>query len=129
MTEEGVRSPKILIVEDERLVARDFQGMLNSLGFGNSEIVGSGEEALRSVEATPPNLVFMDIKLKRDLDGIETAFRLRANYDMPIVFMSALSDSQTKSQTASINQAFFITKPLYEDEIVAVLKSTGLIPP
>jgi len=123
-----VRGPKILIVEDERLVARDFQGMLDGLGFGNSEIVCSGEEALRSVEAAPPDIVFMDIKLKRGLDGIETASRVRARYDMPIVFMSALSDSQTRSRTASIARAFFITKPLYENEIMAVLESAGLIP-
>jgi CheY-like chemotaxis protein len=122
----GATGPRILIVEDERLVARDFQGMLAGLGFGNSAIVCSGEEALRMIDEAPPDLVFMDIKLKRDMDGIETAFHVRARYDMPIVFMSAMTDLETRGRAASIGRVFYITKPLRENEIAAVLKGSGL---
>ena len=118
--------PRILIVEDERLVARDFQGMLGGLGLGNSAIASSGEEALRKIDEAPPDLIFMDIKLKRDMDGIETAFHVRAHYDMPIVFMSAMTDPETRGRAASIGRVFYISKPLREDEIAAVLKSAGL---
>ena len=124
MTEAA--GPRILIVEDERIVARDFQGMLRELGFGNSDIVCSGEEALRKVDEAPPDLIFMDIKLKRDMDGIETAFRVRARYDMPVVFMSAMTDPETRSRAASIARVFYISKPLRESEIAAVLRSAGL---
>ncbi|MHB8054007.1 MAG: response regulator [Candidatus Aminicenantales bacterium] len=124
---EGARSPRILIVEDERLVARDFQGILACLGFGNAEIVGSGEEALLSVEADPPDILFIDIKLKPDLDGIETAVRVRAHHDMPIVFTSALSDAETRNKAASIRRVFFLSKPIAENEIMAVLTAAGLI--
>ena len=119
--------PMILIVEDERIVARDFQGMLSGLGFRNCELAGSGEEALRKVDEAPPALIFMDIKLKRDMDGIETAFRVRARYDMPVVFMSALTDAETRGRAASIGRVFYINKPLREDEIAAVLRSAGLV--
>jgi CheY-like chemotaxis protein len=122
----GATGPKILIVEDERIVARDFQGMLGGLGFGNPAIAGSGEEALRMIDEAPPDLIFMDIKLKRDMDGIETAFRVRARYDMPIVFMSAMTDLETRSRAASIGRVFYISKPLRENEIASVLKSAGL---
>jgi two-component system, response regulator PdtaR len=122
----GTAGPRILIVEDERIVARDFQGMLKELGFGNSDLACSGEEALRKIDETPPDLVFMDIKLKRDMDGIETAFRVRARYDMPVVFMSAMTDTETRGRAASIGRVFYITKPLRENEIAAVLKSAGL---
>jgi CheY-like chemotaxis protein len=117
---------RILIVEDERLVARDFQGMLNGLGFGNSVVACSGEEALRKVDETPPDLIFMDIKLKPDMDGIETAFRIRARYDMPVVFMSAMTDPETQGRAASIGRVFYISKPLLENEIEAALKSARL---
>ena len=122
----GAAGPRILIVEDERLVARDFQGMLGELGLGNSAVAGSGEEALRKIDEAPPDLIFMDIKLKRDMDGIETAFHIRARYDMPIVFMSAMTDPETRGRAASIGRVFYITKPLRENEIAAVLKSAGL---
>jgi CheY-like chemotaxis protein len=122
----GATGPRILIVEDERIVARDFQGMLGGLGFGNSDIACSGEEALRKVDETPPAIIFMDIKLGRDMDGIETAFRVRARHDMPIVFMSAMTDLETRGRAASIGRVFYITKPLRETEIAAALKSAGL---
>ena len=122
----GTAGPRILIVEDERIVARDFQGMLQGLGFGNSDLACSGEEALRKVDETPPDLIFMDIKLKRDMDGIETAFRIRARHDMPVVFMSAMTDPETRGRAAVIGRVFYISKPLRENEIAAVLKSAGL---
>lgn len=122
----GTAGPKILIVEDERIVARDFQGMLGGLGFGNSLIAGSGEEALRMIDEALPEIIFMDIKLKGGMDGIETAFHARARYDMPIVFMSALTDAGTQSRAASIGRVFYITKPLRENEIEVVLRSAGL---
>lgn len=122
----GPADPRILIVEDERLVARDFQGMLHGLGFGNSDLACSGEEALRKVDEAPPDLIFMDIKLKRDMDGIETAFRVRARYDMPVVFMSAMTDPETRGRAAAIGRVFYISKPLRENEIAAVLNSAGL---
>ena len=86
--------PKILIVEDERIVARDFQGMLKGFGYGNTDLASSGKEALRKVDEAPPDLIFMDIKLKRDMDGIEAAFRIRARHDMPVVFMSAMTPTR-----------------------------------
>ena len=116
----------ILIVEDEGIVARDFQGMLAGLGFRDAGIAFSGEDALRKVDETPPDLIFMDIKLKRDMDGIETAFRIRARLDTPIVFMSALTDLETRSRAASIGRVYFITKPFRESEIAAVLASAGI---
>ncbi|HEX2695723.1 MAG TPA: response regulator [Acidobacteriota bacterium] len=122
----GSTGPRILIVEDERIVARDFQGRLGGLGFGNSDIAGSGKEALRKVAEAPPDLIFMDIKLKRDMDGIETAFRVRACYDIPVLFMSAMTDPETRGRAASIGRVFYISKPLREKEISEVLRSAGL---
>lgn len=122
----GEKGPKILIVEDERIVARDFQGMLRGLGYGDTDMASSGEEALRMVDEAPPDLIFMDIKLKRDMDGIEAAFRIRARYDMPVVFMSAMTDPETRNRAAAIARVFYISKPLREVEIAAVLKSAGL---
>jgi len=122
----GTTETKILIVEDERIVARDFQGMLKGLGYGNTDLASSGEEALRKVDEAPPDLIFMDIKLKRYMDGSEAGFGIRTRHDMPVVFMSAMTDPETRSRAASIPRVFYISKPLRENEIAAVLKSAGL---
>ena len=103
MTAEA--GPKILIVEDERIVARDFQGMLRGLGFGNVELASSGEEALRKADDAQPDGILMDIKLKRDMDGIEAAFRIRARHDMPVIFMSAMTDPETRSRAAALRSS------------------------
>ena len=62
---------KILVVEDEGVVALEIQNGLKSLGYGVPAIASSGEEAIKKAEETHPDLVLMDIKLKRDMDGIE----------------------------------------------------------
>ena len=113
---------KILLVEDERLVARDLQNVLQILGYGIAEIVSSGEEALRKVEEFLPDLVFMDIKLKTSMDGVTAAVSIRSRFDIPIIFTSALSDQETINRAASIRETYFLGKPLLEDEIRTIVE-------
>jgi CheY-like chemotaxis protein len=85
----------ILIVEDERIVARDIEKRLKKLGYQVIGSVASGEEALRQAQLTLPDLVLMDIQLKGQLDGIQTAEHIHTDLDIPVVFLTAYADDET----------------------------------
>src|SRR5215210_5403286 len=86
---------KILIVEDETIVAADLTEKLRRIGY---EVVGStrrGEDAVTIAAAERPTLVLMDIVLAGEMDGIEAADRIRQTSNLPIVFLTAHSDTDT----------------------------------
>ncbi len=81
-------SAKILIVEDERIVALDIKSSLENLGYTVTGIVASGEAALTKVAESRPDLVLMDINLKGDMDGVETAEQIRAHFSIPVIYLT-----------------------------------------
>ena len=85
---------QIMIVEDERLIARCMKSELESMGYAVPAIAASGEEALARFSETKPDLVLMDIVLKGGLDGIETTRRLRERSHVPVVYLSAHRDPE-----------------------------------
>ena len=87
--------PRVMVVEDERIVAFDLQQRLSELGYEVPAIAASCEEALRKAEQTKPDLILMDIRIQGDLDGIETASRLQSVCPAPIVYLSAHSEDTT----------------------------------
>ena len=89
---------KIMIVEDETLLAADLAESLRCMGYTVTSRIGSGEEALERIDAASPDLVLMDIQLGGKLDGIETAGKIRRLRDTPVVFMSAFSDESFLSR-------------------------------
>ena len=82
-------STKILIVEDERIVALSIQNKLERLGYTVTANVASAEAAIASIVPNLPHLVLMDIKLKGKIDGIEAAAQIRKNFQLPIVYLTA----------------------------------------
>lgn len=85
---------KILIVEDERIIALNIRESLESLGYAVPAIVTSGEESIKKSIQLHPDLVLMDIRLKGDMDGIEAAEKIWKNLSIPIVFVTGLSDKK-----------------------------------
>lgn len=108
---------KILIVEDEGIVARDIQNMLKRLGFARSTIAYSGREVLSRAREFRPDLVLMDIKLKGKIDGIQVAEQLRNKFDIPIVFLTAYSDHNTLQQAKISVPYGYILKPVEMREL------------
>ena len=86
---------RILIVEDERITAEDLAEVLRDLGYQVSAVVSSGEEAIREAEDNRPDLVLMDIRIKGEIDGTETARILRERFDVPVVYLTAHADRDT----------------------------------
>ena len=101
-------SLSILIVEDESIVARDIQNILNRLGYSAYSIVSRGKDAIKKAAETQPDLILMDIKLKDDMDGIETAEHIRARFCIPLIYMSALSDEDSLKRARKTEPFFFI---------------------
>jgi CheY-like chemotaxis protein len=108
---------RILIVEDEGIVACDLENQLNNLGYEVSAVVGTGALAVEKTREIRPDLVLMDIKLKGEMDGIEAAEYIREHFDCPVVFLTAFSDEETLHR-AKISKPFgYILKPFEEREL------------
>ena len=83
---------KIIIAEDEKIVAKYIANKLKKSGYEILGIVSTGQDLLKEVSDQVPDLVLMDIKLDGDMDGIETAQKLKRNYSVPVVFLTAYAD-------------------------------------
>jgi len=113
---------KILVVEDEPLAAMELQDRLESLGYVVVGVVSSGEEAIQKTAVTHPDLVLMDIVLKGDVDGVETAEQIQSRFNIPVVYLTAHSDEGTL-QRARITEPYgYILKPFRERELHATIK-------
>ncbi|MGI0480109.1 diguanylate cyclase [Geminocystis sp. CENA526] len=113
---------KILIVEDELLIARTLSKKLEKMGYQLTGIVSSGDAALESIRKTPPDLILMDIVIKGDKDGIETAREIDQNYHLPIIYLTAYADDQTLERAEETGCYGYILKPYLEKELHANIK-------
>ncbi len=108
---------KILIVEDEHIVALDIRLHLQKCGYTVPGIFSSGEEALEHMEELQPDIVLMDIQLQGELDGVETASIIKEKYRIPVILLTAYADDTT-IERAKITQPFgYIIKPFEEREL------------
>ena len=106
-----MKKTQILIVEDEGLVAKDLQSMLRRLGYDVPATVGTGELAIQTAATNQPDLILMDIQLRGNMDGVVAAESIKANQDVPIVYLTANSDEATL-QRAKVTYPFvFMIKP------------------
>jgi diguanylate cyclase (GGDEF)-like protein/PAS domain S-box-containing protein len=102
---------KILIVEDEMVAAKTLELRLTRLGYTPVGIVPSGEQAVQAAGALAPDLVLMDINLSGAMDGVQAAEQIRAQFDLPVIFTTAHSDTETLER-AKITEAFgYLVKP------------------
>lgn len=113
---------RVLIVEDESLVARDIHNMLRSLGYEVVGIVASGEMALQKASKSAPDLVLMDIVLKGDVDGITAAEKLWEDLNIPVIYLTAYADDTT-FQRAKLTKPFgYLLKPFEERELQTTIE-------
>lgn len=101
----------ILIVEDEGIVALGLEDTLQMEGYRVCGIADNGKEALRIAEKETVDLVLLDIQLKGDWDGIETARRLTAIKDIPFIYLTAFADSETLDRAKETTPAAYLVKP------------------
>ena len=113
---------RVLIVEDERLVARELQIRLEENGYRVTGNVASADNALRAASEQVPDIVLMDIHIQGERDGIETAALLQQQFDVPVVFLTAHSDEATVQRAKQIGAAGYLIKPPKERELVVTLE-------
>jgi CheY-like chemotaxis protein len=113
---------RILVVEDEAIIAMDIQDILKKLGYSSSEVVHSGEESIEKVAAGHPHLVLMDIKLKGKLDGIQAAHQIFEKYNVPVVYITAYADENTLKRVDGTGRFGYITKPFEETELQTTIQ-------
>ena len=102
---------RILVVEDERIVALDLAATLNELGYTVAASVGSGEAAIEQAIRLRPNLVLMDIRLTGKMDGIQAAQVIKTELDVPVIYLTAHSDDPTLARAKNTGPFGYIVKP------------------
>jgi len=108
---------KILIVEDEAIVAIEIRDKLLEIGYSGVTIAYTGEEAIKIVKESIPDLVLMDINLGEGIDGIETAKKIHSSLDIPVIYLTAYSDDETLQKAKVTKPYGYITKPFNEREL------------
>jgi len=113
---------KVMVVEDESIVAIDISQRLQSLGYEVTATVSSGERAVEMAEKTRPDIILMDIVLKGEMDGIEAAEEINKRMKVPIVYITAYSDEETLKRAKITGPFGYIIKPFEDRELHSVIE-------
>ncbi|KPQ41223.1 MAG: putative transcriptional regulator [Candidatus Methanoperedens nitroreducens] len=115
--EKIMSQTKVMVVEDERIIAEDIRRSLLNLGYEVSSIVSSGNKAIEDAEKYHPDIILMDIVLKGEMDGIEAAGHIHRRINIPVIYLTAYTDEQIMER-AKITEPFgYIIKPFNEREL------------
>ena len=107
----GATAARVLVVEDEGIVARDLESALSELGYVVPATVGTGEEAIARARDLRPDVVLMDVRLPGAIDGIQAAASLREQYGVPVIYLTAHSDSETLRRAMQTDPVGYLVKP------------------
>ncbi len=116
-SKKAVISARILIVEDENIIAMDIQYTLRKMGHDVFAIVSSGEESIKIASISMPDIVLMDIKLKGKMNGIQAAKKIYRQFRIPVIYFSAYGDELEFVQSGRFEPFEFIRKPFIEGEL------------
>ena len=121
-TLEGCSKPKILIVEDERIIAEDLKRRIAGFGFEVTATVRSGEEALRAAEGCCPDLVLMDIVLDGPMSGTAAAELIGTRWHTPVIYLTAHTEARTLERVKNTEPYGFLTKPYQPEQLRTVIE-------
>jgi len=113
---------RIMVVEDERIVAKDIENRLKMLKYEVSGLAASGEDAVKKAGMDMPDLILMDIKLKGLVDGIEAARKIRDLYGIPIVYLTAYADKETLRRAKKTEPYGYIVKPFKLNDLLSAIE-------
>jgi signal transduction histidine kinase len=113
---------RIMLVEDERIVALHLQQQLTKFDYEVVANVASGEQALQKIEEKRPDLVLMDIHIEGGIDGIDTAARIPPSYHIPVVYLTAYSEEATLERARATKPYGYLLKPFSERELHATIQ-------
>ena len=108
---------RILVVEDESIVAKDIQRTLEKLGYEVPATASSAASAFEKLEEIEPDLVFLDVKLKGDQDGVHIAEHIKDRYDIPVIFLTSFIDQDTIDRAKVTEPYGYLVKPFNEGDL------------
>jgi len=112
-----MKTLRIMIVEDESIIALDIRYIVQHLGYEVPAMAASGEESIDKAGSIHPDLILMDIQLKGRMDGISAAEKIQRSYDIPVIYLSAFGDDVTLERINRDRPFGFIQKPFSESEL------------
>ncbi|MCK4653239.1 MAG: response regulator [Candidatus Cloacimonetes bacterium] len=113
---------RILIVEDEPMIAEGIKTILTQSGYKVIAIINNGEEAIEKAEELKPDLVLMDIVLSGKISGIKAGEKIFKEFNIPIIFLTAFADDKTVNSAKSANPYGYIVKPFDPEELYATIE-------
>lgn len=114
---------RILVVEDDRIIAENLKISLMKMGYTVTSIVSSGEQAIEGVAEVRPDLVLMDIVLQGEMDGIEAADQIRSSFNVPVIYISAYGDEETFKRAKTTGPFGYLLKPFEERELYITIET------
>ncbi len=114
--------PKIMIVEDDKIISMEMKQRLTNMGYEVVAVVTSGADAIETATNKSPDLVLMDIKLEGYMDGIQAADKIHYLLDIPILYLTAYSDDLTYQRAKETDPSGFLAKPFDEKVLQAEIE-------
>lgn len=109
--------PKIMVVEDEWIIANDIKNCLVDLGYMVTSIAATGEEAIAQAGQDSPDLILMDIMLKGEMNGIEAAKEIRKRFEIPVIYLTAYDNQYLVEQAKQTDNYGYLLKPFKDKEL------------
>lgn len=108
---------KILVVEDESIIALNIKKKLKSFGYTVPAIVSTAEDAIKMTEITFPDLILMDVMLKGEMDGVRAIEEIRKKFDIPVIYLTAYSDDEVLERAKLTQPYGYIVKPFKANDL------------
>ena len=112
-----MKKARILIVEDEAIIALEIESQLQSLGYEITSLVDNGEDAIAKAEVDKPDIILMDIHIKGEMDGIEAADIIRSRFEIPIVYLTAFDDKKRLEKAKQTLPYGYLLKPVQDKDL------------
>lgn len=113
---------KIIVVEDESIVAEDIKRSLQNMGYFVPAIVSTGEDAIKKAAELMPDMILMDIVLRGEMNGIEAAGQIRTDLNIPVIYLTAYTDDKILEQAKLTEPFGYIIKPFEDKELHSVIE-------
>ena len=117
---------KIMIVEDEGIIAMDMKDKLTNLGYEITSIANNYEDTVMGIEMNRPDFMLMDVHIQGTRNGIETALYVKDFYRIPSLFMTAYADAETEEIIAKTNPIGILSKPFDEKKFQAIMQTAHI---
>ena len=121
MKDDAMNNERIVIVEDEKIIALDLQRRLERFGYQVVGMASDGPEAIETARDRDPDIILMDIMLAGPMDGIEAAREIKLHFGIPVIFLTAYTDERTLERAKEVEPFGYILKPFKERELYTTI--------